>query len=453
VILIVITSVDERQAEMSEAQDIGETSGVPTVRKLAREVPTLEGQQVLLRGWVHTRRDLGGVQFIILRDRSGVVQCVLHGVEVPLQESVVEISGTVAASPKAPGGFEVQATSMKILALATHPTPVEISKASWQANPDTLLQYRHVTVRGLEAQAMLKVQAELVSAFRDFLAAESFTEIFTPKLVAAGAEGGADLFEVDYYGKRAYLAQSPQLYKQIMVAVHERVFETAPVYRAEASHTTRHLAEYLSLDVEFGFIEDDGDVMDLEERLLRSMMQRVATSAASEFERLEVTPARVEEPFPRIPLLEARALIAEKYGHVSGGKDLDPEAERLLGQWALEEHGSDFVFVTHYPESARPFYTYPTGDGLTRGLDLLFRGVEITSGGQRVHDPEVLVEELEKRGMDPRRFEGYLEVFRHGMPPHGGFAIGAERLTALLLGIPNVRFARAFPRDGSRLQP
>jgi len=434
-------------------EDSDQPSTATPARTLTRDLPLHDGERVLLKGWVHARRDLGGVQFLILRDRSGAAQVVLHGVEVPLHESVVEVEGRVAASPKAPGGFEVQAERMEILSLATHPTPVEIAKASWNANPDTLLQYRQVTVRGLEAQAMLKVQAELVAAFRAFLTAESFTEIFTPKLVAAGAEGGADLFEVDYYGKRAYLAQSPQLYKQIMVAVHERVFETAPVYRAEASHTTRHLAEYLSLDVEFGFIEDDGDVMDLQERLLRSMMQRVAETAAPELERLEATPARVDAPFPRIDLLDARKLVEERYGHASGGKDLDPEAERLLGQWALEEHDSDFVFVTHYPEAARPFYTYPTGDGLTRGLDLIFRGVEITSGGQRVHDAEVLVQELEKRGMDPRRFEGYLEVFRHGMPPHGGFAIGAERLTALLLGIPNVRFARAFPRDGSRLQP
>ena len=424
-----------------------------TERTLTRHLATREGQRVLLRGWVHARRDLGGVQFLILRDRSGAAQCVFHGVDVPLQESCVEVEGTVAASPKAPGGYEVQADELRILSLASAPTPVEIPKETWHANPETLLAYRHVTVRGLEARAMLAVQAELVGAFRAFLDAHDFTEIFTPKLVAAGAEGGADLFEVDYYGKRAYLAQSPQLYKQIMVAVHERVYETAPVWRAEASHTTRHLAEYLSLDVELGFIEDDGDVMDLQERLLRSMMERVVERRGSELAELGATPPAASEPFPRIELLEARRLVEERYGHAPGGKDLDPEGERLIGRWAKEEHGSDFVFVTRYPEAARPFYTYPTGDGLTRGLDLIFRGVEITSGGQRVHEHDVLVQELEKRAMDPRRFEGYLEVFKHGMPPHGGFAIGAERLTALLLGIPNVRFARAFPRDGSRLQP
>jgi len=431
----------------------GESLGAASERTLTRELASRGGQRATLRGWVHARRDLGGVQFLILRDRSGAAQCVFHGQDLPLQESCVEVSGTVAASPKAPGGFELQADALRILSLATEATPVEIPKESWSANPDTLLAYRHITVRGLEAQAMLKVQAELVSAFRAFLDAESFTEIFTPKLVAAGAEGGADMFEVDYYGRRAYLAQSPQLYKQIMVAVHERVYETAPVWRAEASHTTRHLSEYLSLDVELGFIEDDGDVIELQERLLRAMLERVADRCAHELDRLAVEPPAVAAPFPRIELLEARRLIEERYAHASGGKDLDPEAERLLGRWAKEEHGSDFVFVTRYPQAARPFYTYPTGDGLTRGLDLLFRGVEITSGGQRVHEYDVLIGELEKRGMDPRRYGAYLEVFKHGMPPHGGFAIGAERLTALLLGIPNVRFARAFPRDGSRLQP
>ncbi len=363
------------------SEDATSISSAPPGRTLTRDLPSMEGRHVTLRGWVHNRRDLGGVQFLILRDRSGVAQCVFHGVDIPLHESVVEVSGTVAPSRKAPGGFEVQADRLDVLARATHPTPVEIAKASWQANPETLLQYRQVTVRGLEAQAMLKVQAELVAAFRAFLAAEAFTEIFTPKLVAAGAEGGADLFEVDYYGKRAYLAQSPQLYKQIMVAVHERVFETAPVYRAEASHTTRHLAEYLSLDVEFGFIEDDGDVMDLEERLLRSIMHRVQETAAAELEQLQATPVKVDAPFPRIDLLAARKLVEERYGHATGGKDLDPEAERLLGQWALEEHESDFVFVTHYPEAARPFYTYPTGDGLTRGLDLIFEVSRSRPGG------------------------------------------------------------------------
>ncbi|HKI59061.1 MAG TPA: aspartate--tRNA(Asn) ligase [Trueperaceae bacterium] len=423
-------------------------------RTLTRALPTRVGERVSVQGWVHNRRDLGGIQFLLLRDRSGLAQCVFERTQLPLHESCVRVQGTVVANSRAPGGVEVQADGLEVLSLATDPPPVEIAKEEWHANPETLLEYRQVTVRGLKAQAALKVQAELVAAFRAYLDARDFTEIFTPKLVAAGAESGANLFEVDYYGKRAYLAQSPQLYKQIMVAVFERVYEVAPVFRAEPSHTSRHLAEYLSLDVEFGFLEDENDVMDLQEGLFKAMMTAVAERCAPQLELLGQTPPDVSAAVPRIPLLEARELVRERYGHETGGKDLDPEAERLVGRWAREEHGSEFVFVTKFPQAARPFYTYPEPDGeLTRSMDLLFRGVEITSGGQRIHDHAMLVEELTKRRMDPGAFRGYLEVFQHGMPPHGGFAAGAERLTALLLGIPNVRFARAFPRDGSRIQP
>ena len=381
------------------------------------------------------------------------MQCVFGKVDLPLAESSVQITGKVVESKKAPGGIEVQADNLTVIAEATEPSPIEIPKEEWNVNPETLLEYRHVSLRSPKARATLKIQAELIRAFRDYLTAQDFTEIFTPKLVSAGAEGGAALFEVDYYGRRAYLAQSPQLYKQIMVGVYERVFEVAPVYRAELSHTSRHLSEYLSLDVELGFIEDENDVMALEEALLKTMFAHVAETCTRELTLLEAVMPALDVSFPRISLMEARDLVETRYGHKTGGKDLDPEAERLIGRWAKEEHGSDFVFVTNYPQAARPFYTYPIGDGLTRGFDLIFRGVEITSGGQRIHTHAMLTEELRARKMDPEAFRGYLEVFKYGMPPHGGFAIGAERLTALLLNISNVRFARAFPRDESRLQP
>lgn len=426
-------------------------------RILVSDVANHVGEEVRVTGWVHNRRDLGGVRFLHLRDRSGVVQCVFSKkTDLPLHESCVSVVGVVAENPKAPSGFEVSAFEsgeLEIITEATHPPPIEIPKTAWNVNPDTNLTYRYVSLREPKAQAILKVQAELVRAFREYLDANDFTEIYSPKIVSAGAEGGANLFEIDYYNKRAYLAQSPQLYKQIMVGVYERVYETAPVFRAELSHTSRHLSEYLSLDVEMGFIKDDSDVMDLEEALLKSMMAKVAERCGKELERLDAVMPNIEVDFPRITLFDARALVKEKFDYETGGKDLDPEAERLLGRWAKEEHDSDFVFVTHYPQAARPFYTYPTEDGLTRGLDLIFRGLEITSGGQRVHEHDMLIKELEARKMDPEAFSGYLEVFKHGMPPHGGFAIGAERLTALLLGIENVRFARAFPRDEGRLQP
>ena len=437
-------------------------SGPPGTRRvLTSDLAHHAGQVVELAGWVLTRRDLGGLGFLLLRDRAGVVQCVIEKAVIeasglgalPLQESFVELGGRVSTHQKAPGGVEVHVTRLSVVNAATEPPPVELSKEEWHANPDTLLAYRHVTVRTPRTRAVLKVKSALVKGFREFLDSQGFTEVFTPKLVSAGAEGGANLFEVDFYGQRAYLAQSPQLYKQIMVGVFERVYETAPVYRAEKSHTTRHLSEYLSLDVEFGPIEDEEDVMALQEATVKHMLAAARDNAASELAAFGEDFPDLSVKIPRVPLLEARQLVVERYGHTSGGKDLDPEAERLIGRWAMEEHGSDFVFVTKYPQAARPFYTYPEEGGLTRGLDLIFRGVEITSGGQRAHRHDVLVQELAKRGMDPTSFADYLEVFKHGMPPHGGFAIGAERMTALLLGIVNVRFARAFPRDSQRLRP
>ncbi|PNY80275.1 aspartate--tRNA(Asn) ligase [Deinococcus koreensis] len=436
-----------------------ETPRARLPRTLTRDLSAHDGQQVRLQGFVHARRDLGGVQFVVLRDVSGVTQCVGSGLHLPLAESSVEVVGTVKAHPKAPGGFEVQIAEFRVISAAVEPPPVEIPKMEWHVNPETMLDYRVVTVRGLKERAALKVQAELVAGFRDHLMAEGFTEISTPKIVSAGAEGGANLFPIDYFGRAAFLAQSPQLYKQIMVGVFERVFEVAPVYRAEEHATSRHLNEYLSLDVEMGFIEDEEDVMALENRLLAAIMERLRATAQAEFTLLGATIPEVPAHIPRITLLDARALVTEKYGHAVGGKDLDPEAERLLCQHYAEQ-GSDFVFVTKYPRAARPFYAHPdaNADGtpsteITRGFDLLFRGIEITSGGQRIHDHAMLMDSIAAYRLSPESLAGYTEVFKYGMPPHGGFAIGAERLTAKLLGISNVRYARAFPRDRHRLTP
>lgn len=424
------------------------------MRVLSDQLKHHVNQVITLKGWVHFRRDLGGIQFLVLRDRAGTAQCVLSkSIDVPILESSVSVTGKVVENPRAPGGIEIQGSNLEIITRATQPAPVEVSKEEWKANPETLLDYRYVSLRGLRERAVLRVQASLVQGFREALIAEDFTEIFTPKIVSAGAEGGANLFTVDYFEKKAYLAQSPQVYKQIMVGVFERVFECAPVYRAEEHATSRHLNEYMSLDLEMGFIESEEDVMDTETRVLAQMMNRIATDCAEEFETLGLTPPTAPERIPRIPLLEARALIKEHYGYSVGGKDIDPEGERILSKHFLETEGTDFVFVTRYPQDARPFYAYPTDDGLTRSFDLLFRGIEITSGGQRVHDYEMLLERMAAKNVKPEGFGAYLEVFKHGMPPHGGLAIGAERLTAKILGIQNVRYARAFPRDRHRLTP
>ena len=422
------------------------------MRILANTLKHHIGQTVQLEGWVHFRRDLGGIQFLILRDRTGTAQCVLSKtLEIPILESCVRVHGKVVEAAKAPGGVEVQASSLEVISRAIAPAPVEVSKEEWKANPETLLDYRYVSLRGLRERGVLRVKAALVEGFRRHLASEGFTEIFTPKIVSAGAEGGANLFEVEYFEKKAYLAQSPQVYKQIMVGVYERVFEVAPVYRAEEHATSRHLNEYLSLDFEMGFIESEEDVMGVEERTIATMIRTMVDMCPDELEGVDVP--KVPERFPRIELRAARALIKEKYGYQVGGKDLDPEGERILSRHFLETEGSDFVFVTRYPQDARPFYAHPTDDGLTKSFDLLFRGIEITSGGQRVHDYEMLLERMAAKGVKPDGFGAYLEVFKHGMPPHGGLAIGAERLTAKILGIQNVRYARAFPRDRHRLTP
>lgn len=422
-------------------------------RTFTHQLAKCDGQTVRLQGFLHAKRDLGGVQFVVLRDVHGIVQCVGRDLELPLPESSIEVSGVVKAHAKAPGGYEIQIEQFQVISAATEPPPVEIPKMEWNVNPETTLDYRIVTIRGLKERATLKIQAELVSGFRDHLATEGFTEISTPKIVSAGAEGGANLFPLDYFGHPAYLAQSPQLYKQIMVGAFERVFEVAPVYRAEEHATSRHLNEYLSLDVEMGFIEDEEEVMSLENRLLAAMFTRIKERAARELELLGASIPDVPAYIPRIPLLEARTLVAQKYDHQVGGKDLDPEGERLLCQHFAETEGSDFVFVTKYPRAARPFYAHPDEGELTRGFDLLFRGIEITSGGQRIHDHAMLMDSIAAYKLDPNTLKGYTEVFKYGIPPHGGFAIGAERLTAKLLDIANVRYARAFPRDRHRLTP
>lgn len=421
-------------------------------RILVGELSQNVGNSVQLLGWLHWKRDLGGIQFALLRDRSGIVQLVLDKSEkLPLAESSLRVVGRVVLNPKAPGGLEVVVEQIEVLAAALEPSPIEIPKEEWRVNPETLLEYRYMSLRGEKARAALKVQAALVRGFRQHLDQQGFTEIFTPKIVSAGAEGGSNLFAIDYFEQRAYLAQSPQLYKQIMVGVYERVYEVAPVFRAEQHATSRHLNEYLSLDVEMGFIQDENDVMDLEEGLIKAMLQEAQHSAANEMGLLEAVWPNTAE-MPRLNHAEARKILREELS-MPVGADFNEEAERALGQWAKDKWGVDFLFITKYPQAARPFYAYPEDGGATRGFDLLFRGLEITSGGQRVHQHQVLVECLERKGNDPANFAGYLEVFKYGMPPHGGFAIGAERLTQKLLGLPNVRYARAFPRDRHRLTP
>ncbi|MEF3307678.1 aspartate--tRNA(Asn) ligase [Paenibacillus sp. GYB004] len=434
------------------------THSSSSIRVLCSRVSEHTGQAITVQGWVHAIRGMGGVAFVDVRDRSGIVQCVLEGqlAETPLSlESVVTVTGTAAASSKAPRGIEVHASGVTCISKVEAPLPFEINKKNISARLDTVLDHRVLSLRHPKVHATFRIQSALAGAFRDYLSSRQFTQIFTPKIVASGTEGGSNLFPVDYFEQKAYLAQSPQFYKQMMVgAGYERVYEIAPVYRAEEHNTSRHLNEYVSLDAEMGFIRSEEELMDLEQHLLAYMFERAAAECEAEFALLGVE-VPVPDEIPRIPVAEAQQILQRKYGKTSPKGDLDPEGERLICQYAAEPNKPAFVFVTQYPREIRPMYAMPAPDNaaLTASFDLLFNGLEITTGGQRIHDYEQLSESIRSRGLDPTHFAGYLDVFRYGMPPHGGFAIGLERLTSRLLGLPNVREAAAFPRDRTRLTP
>ncbi len=417
-----------------------------------------ENQTVSVHGAVHARRDMGGVAFLTLRKRDGVVQCVCCGeldLSQAVEEAAVAVTGTVRRDARAPGGFELAATALKILSRPAAPPPVPVSKRRLDLGLDAELALRPVVLRNLRMRSIFKIQEGICKAFRNYLHQCGFTEIHTPKIVRAGAEGGSNIFRLDYFGKKAFLAQSPQFYKQTMVGVYERVFEAAPVFRAEKHATPRHLNEYTSLDLEMGYIDSFTELMDLETGFLQAAMDLLRREYAADLERLGVTLPDVA----RIPVLrfdEAKRLAAVRYGRpIRDPWDLEPEEEVNIGRYAWEEWGSEFVFVTHYPSKKRPFYAMddPEDPRYTFSFDLLFRGMEVTTGGQRVHDYQTQVDKMLARGMHPEEFESYLMIHKHGMPPHGGLGIGLERLTMKLCGLENVRSAALFPRDLHRLEP
>ncbi len=425
-------------------------------RVLAEELKNHQGQKVLLQGWAYRIRRLSKVSFIILRDRTGEVQVSLDPKALDDKnvtvESVLAIKGEVKADSRAPGGYELVADCIEVLS-ASNNLPININGAGFKVGLDTALDYRVLSLRHRFINPIFKIQATLAGGFEKFLEANGFTRIFTPKIVAEGTEGGSELFSLDYFDQKAYLAQSPQFYKQMMVgAGYERVYEVGHVYRAEKHDTSRHLNEYISMDLEMGFIEDEHDVMDLQNDLLAYMFAYVKENCSKELTDLNVKLPDVKT-IPKITLKEALLLLEKEYSKIHHQADLDPEGEVLLSRHFLEKEGTDFVFVTDYPQSKRPMYTMPKGDGLTGSFDLLFRGLEITTGGQRIHNYDLLVDSMRRKGLNPYDFSAYLDNFTWGMPPHGGLAIGLERLTAQLLGLSNVREACLFPRDRHRLKP
>lgn len=419
------------------------------------------GTEVRVRGAVHTIRDMGELSFVVLRKRDGLLQCIFeegttnYAVKDLREEMAVEISGVLEEDARAPHGIEIRAREVKVFGRPYEAPPLPIGKWKLNTSLEAKLNYRSTALRNVRERAKFRIQEGIVRGFRDFLYSQHFTEIHTPKIGSKGAEGGSNVFKLDYFHRPAVLAQSPQFYKQMMVGVFERVFETAPVFRAEKHNTKRHLNEYTSLDFEMGYISGFEDIMKMETGFLQYTMKLLSEEYAEELRILGVTLPKTER-IPMVRFDRAKELVAEKYNRkIRNPYDLEPEEESLIGQYFKEEYDADFVFVTHYPSKKRPFYAMddPADPTFTLSFDLLFHGLEITTGGQRIHDYQQLLDKIEARGMTTEGMEQYLDTFKYGMPPHGGLGIGMERLTMKLLGEENVREATLFPRDLSRLEP
>ncbi len=432
-------------------------------RTLIEDLHGHVGKEVTVAGWVDVRRDHGKLVFIDLRDRSGTVQMVAHTSTVPeaaslRSEWVIEVKGKVNKRPEKmvnkdipTGDIELEVLHMAVLSQA-HELPFE---KDTEVNLDTLLDYRPLTLRSERVRDIFAVQATIMQAYRQSLINQGFMEFQAPALVGGDAEGGAAVFKVKYFNdKTAFLATSPQLYKEIMVGAYERSFTIAKIFRAEKSATTRHLSELTQMDFEMGFIEDHRDVMAALEKTVRDSVREVVSKHPGVFTKFNTSAPAVEKAFPILTLKEAHQIIEKEFGTATAGEqDMTPEHERQICEWALKEKGSDFVFITHFPTEVRAFYTYEHASEAphSRGFDLLFRGLEINSGSQRIHDYDEMVKRIKNRGMDPEKFSFYLQAFKYGMPPHGGCSTGLERFTMKMLDLPNVKEAVPFPRDMNRI--
>lgn len=435
-------------------------------RTLTSQLKDKVGQEVLLKGWIYQLRNLSKFAFLILRDKDGLIQCVIEDanelakLDGLYEETVVAITGKVKDEPRSKYGVEIIDCKLEIISAVKDKLPIEINKPEINATPETFYDNRPLVLRKPEEAAIFKIQAELVHAYRTLLRENGFTEFFSPTLAGQSSEGGAEVFKFDYFGKTATLVQSAQLYKQIMTGVWEGAFAVGHVYRAEKHATSRHLTESMQFEFELGFIDGLSDVLDWEEKIIRFMVSQVEKNCAREVELLAEYGFKLVKPsdksFPRIPLAEALE-IYYKRTKVDDRKepDLSPEAEREMCKWAQEETGAPFVFITHYPLTKVAFYAMPSNEheGMAEYGDLLCNGAEISSGGQRRHTYELMVEGLRSKGLNPDNFEGYLQIFKYGMPPHGGFGMGVERLTQMLFGFENIRRTSLFYRDLNRLTP
>jgi nondiscriminating aspartyl-tRNA synthetase len=434
------------------------------MRTLSNDLTAHIGTTVTVQGWLHKKRLLGGLTFINVRDRHGLVQIVikdkdevekLRGLQIG---TILSVDGIVTEEPRAPGGAELHDASVTVTVPVTEEPPIEIDKpiSHKSENLDTLLDYRPLVLRNLQEGKIFKIRSELLRYIRSFLYDNEFVEINTPKLVAGAAEGGAEVFKLDYFGKEATLAQSPQLYKQMMVGAFERVFEIAPAFRAELSATTRHVSEVTMLDVEMGFIEGHDDVMNFLQDLVYAVLTKLYAEHESELKSLQAPALTLTPQFPHYTMAEIHELYQKGTGtDVSKEIDLSPDEEKWICEYAKKKHGCEAVFATGLPQSKMKFYHMKGDNDTARSADLLFRGIEISTVPQREHRYELLVEQMKAAGVDPAApgFAAYVSAFKHGMPAHGGFGFGIDRLTEKAIGLANVKEAILFPRDINRLAP
>jgi nondiscriminating aspartyl-tRNA synthetase len=415
-------------------------------------------ESVLVKGWVHKIHDLGKITFLHLRDKTGIIQLVVDKDEIKdlRLEMSVEAIGDKVENEKAPGGVELISKGITVIGKAFYDKlPFEVNSYKQKASLEKQLDYRSLSLRSPKTRAVFKIQEEIGDAFRTYLKDLRFSEVHTPKIISSSTEGGSEMFTVNYFNKRAFLSQSPQFYKQMMVgAGFERVFEVGHAYRAELHGTWRHLSEYVSLDVEMGFIEDEYEIMDLEEGFLNYLFKTLKEKCPKELQMYGIElPDKLE--IPRMPLAKAQEILLEKYNKKSPVGNIDAEGEVILSKYIKETYDCDFVFLTEYPVSKRPMYAMPDSERpeLTKSFDLIYKGLEITTGGQRIHDYDMLAANIRKFGLNSEDFGFYLDSFKYGMPPHGGFAIGLERLTLKILDLENIREATLLPRDLKRLEP
>lgn len=451
------------------------------LRRTASELlsdPGLVGKELVVAGWAEHIRVIGRLVFIVLRDRTGRIQLVVRKNISPEAwklarklsvESVIAAKGVLKENPEAPGGREVVVSELEVLSPAD-PLPIDVREPE-KTILAKRLDYRYLDLRNDKIRLIFQIEAEVAEVFRQVLRSKGFTEIFTPKILGAASEGGAEVFTVIYFKREAFLAQSPQLYKQLgVISGLERVFEIGPVFRAEPHHTPRHLTEYTSMDYEMGFISDFNQVMDVAEAFLKKATETVVSKYGDLIEKFY--PNALLEPvkeIPRMTLEEVHEILRREYGkEYPPGEDLDTEGERLLGEYLEKEHGYHAVFITRYPWAPRPFYTMPCTcvespgeeccvnlkpDTPTCSFDLIFRGLEMTTGGQRQHDYKCLLKQVENKGISPESLSWYIDMFKYGAPPHGGAGTGLERVVKQILGLKNIREARLLPRDPERLTP